>query len=165
MFPKTLGEGAPPKGTFAIDLRQLRKEFLQLQAATHPDKAHHNESLRKQYETNSAHLNTAYTTLVSPLLRSQHLLLAKGIDALSEKDSLDDEELLMQVLSAREALAEASGPQDLEPLKQENDALIKQSEERLAQAFEQEDYELAKAETIKLSYWMTIRNQIKEVSH
>lgn len=162
VFPKTLGAGPPPKGRFDINTVQLKREFLQLQSATHPDKAHQNEALRRDYEGKSAQLNMAYTTLLSPLLRAQHLLLAQGIDALSEKDSLVDEDLLMHVMSAREALEEATSADELEPLKQENDKLFAETEQALVRAFQEEDYEAAKAETIKLSYWQNIRNQIKE---
>jgi molecular chaperone HscB len=38
LFPKTIPNGPPPTGTFDIDLAQLKKEFLQLQAKAHPDR-------------------------------------------------------------------------------------------------------------------------------
>ncbi|AEO65495.1 361467dd-8020-4fcf-a965-d01972379fb8 [Thermothielavioides terrestris] len=41
LFPETLPHGPPPAGKFDIDLRALRREFLRLQAASHPDFHHH----------------------------------------------------------------------------------------------------------------------------
>jgi molecular chaperone HscB len=71
-FPKTLPRGPPPSGPFHIDTRELRKEFLQLQAVAHPDR--HPAHLKSRAEGTSARINEAYKTLQNPLLRTQYLL-------------------------------------------------------------------------------------------
>lgn len=111
LFPETLPEGPPPAGKFAIDLRALRREFLRLQAASHPDFHHHAASAssssssassststsstlrqdgnkspaRLRAEATSALINQAYKTLSSPLLRAQYLLRElHGVDLEAE---------------------------------------------------------------------------------
>lgn len=166
LFPKTFPTGPPPKGNFKIDAGQLRREFLQLQSATHPDKSGSmdpNDSLRKQYEDRSMQLNNAYKTLTNPLMRSEHLLKLQGVDALSERNSLEDPVLLMEILELREALMEVDNEEELMRLKEENDAKISQSEDVLQEAFAKEDLETAKSETIKLSYWQSMKQQINEL--
>ncbi|KAL2266643.1 hypothetical protein VTJ83DRAFT_5995 [Remersonia thermophila] len=114
LFPETLPDGPPPRGKFHIDVRALRREFLRLQAASHPDFHHHaadasaavadassssaaaeqndpsssqsrKSAARLRAEEHSALINAAYKTLSSPLLRAQYLLRELyGIDVESE---------------------------------------------------------------------------------
>jgi molecular chaperone HscB len=144
----------------------LKREFLQLQSETHPDKAGSvdpNDALRKKYENRSIQLNNAYKTLTNPLLRSEYLLKLQGIDALSERNSLEDKMLLMEVLELREALMEVDSEEELIRLNEENDTKIQESEDTLQQAFANNDLETAKNETIKLSYWQSMKQQISEL--
>lgn len=162
LFPKSLPSGPPPGGAFKINKSELRREFLQLQAQQHPDKAKNNEE-SEVFAAKSAQLNTAYKTLLDPLRRAEHILLSRGIDALAEKDTLTEEDLLMEVLMAREAISEAQqSPEDLEQLKQENDERVAQSEQVLEEAFKNDDLETARVETVKLSYWQSIAQRIHE---
>lgn len=105
LFPESLPQGPPPQGPFDIDVRALRREFLRLQAASHPDYFHaastsssnsSNSSSstpssdaeniaaakrRRQAEAASSHINAAYKTLSHPLLRAQYILAERyGVD-------------------------------------------------------------------------------------
>ncbi|KKY32170.1 hypothetical protein UCDDA912_g07875 [Diaporthe ampelina] len=104
LFPETLPQGPPPQGPFDIDVRALRREFLRLQAASHPDYFHSASATasstssspssspsdpantaaakrRRQAEAMSSHINAAYKTLSHPLLRAQYILAERyGID-------------------------------------------------------------------------------------
>lgn len=165
-FPTLFPHGGPPEDPFAIDARALKSEFLRLQNETHPDRVQGaNEELRKKYETRSSHLNIAYKALLDPLQRAQHVLLLHGIDALAEKDTLTDEDLLIEVLIAREAISEVSSEEELRDLERENNEKLKQSERVLEEAFKNSDFERAKLETIKLSYWQNIKRQIDETTN
>ena len=159
-FSQTLGADAvPPKGPFAIDLRALKKEFLQLQAKAHPDTAPADK--KRQAEALSARINEAYKTLQNPLHRAQYLLKLRGIDvAEDETASVDDPELLMEVLETRETIEEAQSESDLLPLTEVNDKRIQSSVSVLDQAFKADDMDLAKAESIKLRYWVNIKESI-----
>ena len=160
MFPESLPRGAPPAGAFAIDLRQLRREFLRLQGAAHPDR--HSGELRSRAEATSTYINEAYRTLQDPLLRAQYLLSLRGIDvADDETATVEDPELLMQVLETRETIEEAQAEEDLEPLRRENDARIAASLSVLEKAFEADDLPAAKSEAVKLRYWVNIRDSVQ----
>ncbi|EGO52261.1 hypothetical protein NEUTE1DRAFT_52204 [Neurospora tetrasperma FGSC 2508] len=172
LFPITLPLGPPPSGPFDIDVRALRREFLRLQAASHPDfhhSANHDESLlqRRKAEATSSLINSAYKTLSSPLLRAQYLLKELYDVDLAGDESTDyqngsDPTLLMTVLEAREQIDEAKTEADLEPVREENEARIKESEEKLSEAFAKEDVEAATRECVKLRYWMGIREGCNE---
>ena len=57
----------------------------------------------------SAQINRAYQTLSSPQLRGEYILSMQGIE-ISEADNMDQEqELMMEVIEAREELENAEG--------------------------------------------------------
>lgn len=111
IFPQTTPNGPPPQGSFDIDPRQLRKEFLQLQAQAHPDR--HQGADKARAEGASARISEAYKTLQNPLLRAQYLLSLRGIDvAEDETAKVEDPELLMEVLEMRENIEAAEEATD-----------------------------------------------------
>ncbi|KAI8629413.1 Co-chaperone Hsc20 [Xylariaceae sp. FL1651] len=158
-FPKTLPSGPPPKGRFGIDVRALRREFLALQAGAHPDL--HPAHMKARAEATSARINEAFKTLESPLLRAQHILAARGLDVANDETAkVEDPELLMLVLETRETIEEAEDEADLEGLRAENEARIRDCEARLEELFARDDLEAAKAEAVRLRYWINIRESI-----
>jgi molecular chaperone HscB len=180
LFPETLPNGPPPRGKFHIDVRALRREFLRLQAASHPD-FHHaaassspspqelssnnsKSAARIRAEATSALINAAYKTLSSPLLRGQYLLREQhGIDLEGDEagaEAAPDPELLMTVLEAREAIEEAEREEDLEEVRAANEERIRESEARLGDALESGDTQSAKEEAVRLRYWVNIREGV-----
>lgn len=180
LFPQTLPDGPPPTGPFDIDVRSLRREFLQLQAASHPDFHHaaaaattttndsspsqHSASRRKA-EALSSHINAAYKTLASPLSRAQYILSERyGLDlAGDEASSLTgpaDPDLLTEVLYARETIEDAVSEKDLDGVQSENEERIQSSLAALSEAFAKEDVQRAVRETVRLRYWENIRESI-----
>lgn len=185
LFPETLPNGPPPHGKFDIDLRALRREFLRLQAASHPD-FHHSaaqsspssssapssdeptntkSAARIRAEATSALINAAYKTLSSPLLRAQYLLREQhGVDLEGDEagaQAAPDPELLMTVLEAREAIEEAETEADLDEVTLANEERVAEAERRLAEALEAGDVEGAKGEAVRLRYWVNIREGVK----
>jgi molecular chaperone HscB len=160
MFPTTVPRGPPPHGPFVIDTRQLRKEFLTLQAKAHPDR--HQGADRARAEGASARINEAYKTLQSPLLRARYLLALRGVNLEDdESTNVDNPELLMEVLETREDIEAAESEQELLPLKERNDARIEASERALDVAFREDDLQAAKEEAIKMKYWMNIKESLE----
>ena len=159
LFPNTLFSGPPPEGPFVIDTRELRKEFLQLQAKAHPDR--HQGENKARAEGASARINEAYKTLQNPLLRAQYLLSLRGIDvAEDETAKVEDPELLMDVLETREDIEAAEEETQLKPLKERNDERIRESEHILTAAFKSDDMDTAKEESVKLRYWINIKESL-----
>jgi molecular chaperone HscB len=158
-FPRSLPAGPPPHGRFEIDLSALKREFLQLQGRAHPDL--HPPEDKSKAQAMSARINEAYKTLQSPLLRAQYLLSLRGIEiAEDETAKVEDPELLMEVLEAREQIEEAESEEDLVGMKTENDARIEDSVKILEDAFAKEDIDGAKTEAVKLRYWINIKESL-----
>jgi molecular chaperone HscB len=123
----------------------------------------HPQNDKKRAEALSARINEAYKTLQTPLLRAQYLLTLRGIEvAEDETAKVEDPELLMEVLDAREQIEEAQSEEDLLEMKNTNYARIRGSEEVLSQAFEEDNIELARSEAVKLRYWVNIKESIDD---
>ncbi|KAK3694128.1 HSCB C-terminal oligomerization domain-containing protein [Podospora appendiculata] len=174
LFPETFPSGAPPTGPFHVDVRALRREFLRLQAASHPDFHHHaaaseqpsetQTAVRRRAEQTSALINAAYKTLCSPLLRAQYLLRERhGVDLEGDEagaHTAADPAVLMTVLEARERVEDAQAEADLESLRRENEERIAAAEEALTVAFRDGDVQRAKEEAVRLRYWVNIRESV-----
>ncbi|KAF4123359.1 molecular chaperone HscB [Geosmithia morbida] len=159
MFPSTLPDGPPPTGHFPIDTRSLRREFLRLQARAHPDLQP--ASSKPAAEASSALINEAYRTLADPLLRAQYLLSLRGVDVANDETlKIEEPDLLMTVLEAREEIEEAESEEELERPRSENDERIRQSEEVLDEAFAADDIDAAKREAVRLRYWVNIKQSL-----
>ncbi|MCJ1445986.1 MAG: hypothetical protein MMC23_006491 [Stictis urceolatum] len=155
----TIPAGPPPKGPFAIDPKELRKEFLQLQAKTHPDL--HSGEAKARAEGLSSLVNEAYKTLQNPLLRAQYLLSLRGIDVAEDETlKLDDPDLLMEVMEMRENIEAVEEESQLEPLKAENDRKVLASVKTLDEAFKIDDMRTAEEEAVRLRYWVNIAESL-----
>lgn len=68
----------------------------------------------------------------------------------------------MEVLEAQEAIEEATTQDQIDALKEENKARIKEAERLLGRAFEKEDIDLAKKECIRLNYWRSLQQGLHD---
>ncbi|KAG6362401.1 hypothetical protein INS49_010631 [Diaporthe citri] len=187
LFPESLPQGPPPQGPFDIDVRALRREFLRLQAASHPDYFHSASTSssssapdtdntaaakrRRQAEATSSHINAAYKTLSHPLLRAQYILAERyGVDLAGDEagshsagagGAAADPALLAEVLEAREAVDEAESESDLEGPMAENEERIGRCLEGLRRAFSEGDIDGAVGEAVRLRYWESIKEGIR----
>lgn len=179
LFPQTLPHGPPPSGPFDIDVRALRREFLTLQAASHPDFHHHasttassssnsstssHSAARARAEATSAHINAAYRTLADPLTRGQYLLREQhGIDLAGDESTGAgnvEQEVLLAVMEAREEIESAKSEEELQELRKMNEERLEETVRRLGEAFERGDVEMAKREGVRLRYWRNVRESI-----
>ena len=163
LFSATFPAGPPPQSSFTPDLRQLRREFLQLQTTAHPDHSTSNDNGR-----HSAVINEAYRTLQDPLRRAIYLLSLHDINVEDESASLSsdgegegDAELLMLVMEAREAIDDASSEEEVAELRVQNDERIRRCVDVLEDAFGHADWDRAAGETVRLRYWMNIDESIR----
>lgn len=121
----------------------------------------HPADLKTRAEATSARINEAYKTLANPLYRAQYLLSLQGVDvATDETLKVEDPELLMMVLEAREAIEEAGEEEELEAVRKPNEERIRLSEEVLGEAFSKDDIQTAKTEAVKLRYWINIKDSV-----
>ncbi|KAJ9098897.1 hypothetical protein QFC19_006236 [Naganishia cerealis] len=114
-------------------------------------------------ETISMGTNSTFDFETDPLTRAQYLLEIYG-NPISETDSLDDPELLMDVMEAREELEEASTEEEVEKVKESNNERIRETMEGLAGAFGATPPDLTRAKTlaIELQYLKNLERAARE---
>ncbi|PLB44760.1 Co-chaperone Hsc20 [Aspergillus steynii IBT 23096] len=169
IFRQTLPSGPPPGSPFDISLGDLRREFLQLQNVSHPDKYPPGEAKRRA-EAFSTLINEAYRTLADPLLRAQYLLREMhGIDVTAEDGAAKhalDAQTLMEVMEVQETIEEVSADPNAEAkiaeLKKENAVRVESGVRELAGAFDREDIETARTECVRLRFWYNVGEALKE---
>ena len=95
----------------------LDKAYFALQRQWHPDRfVGKPAEQRAMASTEAAALNDAYTTLKDPLARATYLAALKGVDMPADGKTIDDPELLMEAMEAREELHEAGTSQAIDRL-------------------------------------------------
>lgn len=113
------------KREFALDEAALRQKYFALQRDHHPDRASPDQKLAMLQK--SADINQAYQVLKDPVLRAEYLLPS------AEKPA---QELLMEAMEQREALAEATTQAALDLLKKSNTEAIQGCIHKLTQALD-----------------------------
>ncbi|KAJ2158597.1 molecular chaperone [Coemansia sp. RSA 552] len=152
--------GGPP--TFDIDTAQLRRNFLRLQQAAHPDSFSQREDIeRKLAEAQSAWINHAYSTLLDPLQRA-HYLLRLGGREIGEEDQVTDPELLMEVMESRTDIEDAKTEEQVGELGRRNNEKMAQTVESLAQAFRENRLDDAHRQTSRLQYLRRVAQAIRD---
>ncbi|PWN47932.1 Co-chaperone Hsc20 [Violaceomyces palustris] len=156
-----------PKGGWEVDAKELKRVWRLRMAVTHPDRMVGRSDKEQQIGAQqSALINRAYETLLNPLLRAQYLLDRHHAAPVSETDSLEDPELLMEVMELREALEDAGSEEEANAVREENSQFLNSSIKALADAFSSNppDLEKAKKATIELRYWTNIEKAAREWS-
>src|SRR5476651_325476 len=100
-----------------LDAGALDKAYFAGQRQWHPDRfvAKPPEE-RARASTEAAALNDAYRTLKNPLDRAVYLAELRGVELPGDGKTIDDPDLLMEAMEAREELHEASTPELVESL-------------------------------------------------
>jgi molecular chaperone HscB len=148
---------------FDIDMAELDKRYLGFQRNLHPDRfARKSSRERAIAESQAMSLNQAYETLKDAVKRAQALLARAGIASpVGESRTIDDPELLMEAMEAREALVEA---EDLDAVKrlteraQREDAACLQA---MTSAFAERHWEAAARQTTRLRYWRKFADELR----
>ena len=103
----------------ALDLEPatLDRAYFTLQRQWHPDRfVARPPAERARASTEAAGLNDAYRTLKDPLSRAVYLAGLNGVDLPGDGKTIDDPDLLMEAMEAREALHEAATPEAVDGL-------------------------------------------------
>ncbi len=100
-----------------LEPASLDRVYFALQRQWHPDRfvAKPAEE-RARASTQAAALNDAYRTLKDPLSRAFYLAELRGVDLPGDGKTIDDPELLMEAMEAREELHEARTIEAVEAL-------------------------------------------------
>ncbi len=92
-----------------LDPAALDRAYFALQRQWHPDRfVARPAAERARASTEAAALNDAYRTLKDPLGRAVYLASLNGVDLPGNGRTIDDPDLLMEAMEAREELHEAT---------------------------------------------------------
>ncbi|KAI0724563.1 hypothetical protein C8T65DRAFT_714667 [Cerioporus squamosus] len=150
-YHEMLGASYEPN-PFVVDVPRLKDEFRAVQGVVHPDRW-----VGKPAESQaivaamSSRINEALHRLSNPLRRVEYILAREGY-AGEETDKLDDMELLMEVMEAREGLANAKSPEEVAEIRAENDVKIQETLREIEQLVGAKDWEALQTAAIKLKY-------------
>src|SRR3974390_3285861 len=103
----------------ALDLEPaaLDKAYFALQRQWHPDRfVAKPADQRARASAEAAALNEAYPVLKDPLSRPIYLAALNGVELPSDGKTIDDPDLLMEVMDAREELHEATSIAEVDAL-------------------------------------------------
>ncbi|THH11104.1 hypothetical protein EW145_g874 [Phellinidium pouzarii] len=112
----------------------------------------------------SSVLNAAYRTLLSPVLRAQYILTQEGFEP-SETDKLTDQELVMEIMEAREELDEAETLENIERIRSENGGKVEEMYASIAKLIGEMKWEDARDAVVKLKYLEGIQSAAEDKWH
>jgi molecular chaperone HscB len=139
---------------YAVDTALLDRRYFERQRLLHPDRfvtrAPRERALSQQQATA---INGAYETLKDPLRRADYLLqLAHDRGNPDGCNVVNDPELLTEAMEMREALAEASSPDEIGSLERRAAADVELCMNELADAFAGGDLDAASRLATRLKY-------------
>ncbi|KAJ8489775.1 hypothetical protein ONZ51_g2746 [Trametes cubensis] len=143
---------------FTVDVQQLKNQFRAVQAVVHPDRwVSRPPEQQAIAAAMSSRINEALHRLSNPLRRAEYILAREGF-AGEESDKLDDMELLMEVMEARESLANAQSPEEVAEIRAENDAKIQDSIQEIERLVADKDWPALRTAAIRLKYLQGIES-------
>ncbi|MBC8513289.1 MAG: Fe-S protein assembly co-chaperone HscB [Candidatus Thioglobus sp.] len=126
--------------SFFIDDDQLKAAYRREISRFHPDNyATKSESEKLQALQNTSLLNTAFTSLKTPLNRASYLLKMQGLDPFDERDTVMNHDFLMSQIDLREELEVIEEDRDslgLEDFLERVDLHIEENTDSIYKAFE-----------------------------
>ena|SRR5579862_1582536 len=131
----------------------LDRAYFALQRQWHPDRfANRPADERARASTEAAALNDAYRTLRDPLGRAVYLAELKGVPLPDDGKTIDDPDLLMEAMEARETLHEAATVETVDQLAAEAREEMKLSLAGLGSLFLRDDKPAIRKALLRLRY-------------
>jgi molecular chaperone HscB len=143
---------------FDVDLAELDRRYFAAQRQLHPDRfATKSPRERAISQSQAVSLNDAYETLREPLARACYLLRLRGVEQTPDREhTIDDQELLIEQMERREALAEVDTPQSAERLAKAAAVDAQATTAAIALAFARDDIAAAGRATLRLRYLLKL---------
>lgn len=139
----------------ALDLEPatLDRVYFTAQRQWHPDRfVGRPPEERAKASTEAASLNDAYRTLKDPLSRAVYLAGLNGVELPGDGKTIDDPDLLMEAMEAREALHEAATPEAVDALAAQARQDMQQSLAGLGTLFLRHDKAAIRKAVLRLRY-------------
>jgi molecular chaperone HscB len=131
----------------------LDRAYFALQRQRHPDRfANRPAEERARASADAAALNDAYRTLKDPLSRAVYFAGLKGVELPGDGKTIDDPDLLMEAMEAREALHEARTVDAIDRLAAEARDGMKSSLAGLGGLFLRDDKPAIRKALLRLRY-------------
>nr|CAB3465839.1 unnamed protein product [Digitaria exilis] len=138
---------------YNIKDNNLEGRYKEWQKKLHPDLVHSKSKKERGYAAEqSALVIDAYRTLRKPLSRALYLLKLEGIHVDEEK-TINDPELLMEMMEIREAVNDASDSQTLEKIQSQVKKKLETWSHSFQEAFEKKNFDHAVEATQRMRYY------------
>ncbi|TKW28474.1 hypothetical protein SEVIR_3G325500v4 [Setaria viridis] len=138
---------------YNIKDNNLERRYKEWQKKLHPDLVHSKSEKERGYAAEqSALVIDAYRTLSNPLSRALYLLKLEGVHVDEEK-TINDPELLMEMMEIREAVNDVSDSQTLEKIQSQVKKKLETWSGSFEEAFDQKDFDRAIEATQRMRYY------------
>ena len=136
-----------------LQLADLDRAYFARQRQWHPDRfVGRTAEERARASVEAAALNDAYRTLKDPVDRAVYLATLKGVELPGDGKTIDDPDLLMEAMEAREALHEAASPGEIDVLAAEARTHAAAALARLGSLLLQDDKPAIRKALLRLRY-------------
>jgi molecular chaperone HscB len=136
-----------------LDAGALDKAYFARQRQWHPDRfVGKPAEERARASVEAAALNDAYRTLKDPLSRAVYLARLEGVELPGDGKTIDDPELLMEAMEAREELHEASSIVQVDALAARARESLQKSLAELTSLFLENDKPAIRKALLRLRY-------------
>lgn len=136
-----------------LDAAALDRAYFALQRQWHPDRfVSRPPDERARASAEAASLNEAYRTLKDPLSRAFYMAGMAGVDLPGDGKTIDDPDLLMEAMEAREALHDADTLDAVDKLAAEARQDVQKALAELASLFLANDRAAIRKALLRLRY-------------
>jgi molecular chaperone HscB len=137
-----------------LEPASLDKAYFALQRRWHPDRfVARPPDERARASSEAAALNDAYRTLKDPLSRAVYLAELRGVALPGDGKTIDDPDLLMEAMEAREELQEAASPAVVDALAVQAKKQAQAALKELADLFLRDDKPAIRKTLLRLRYF------------
>ena len=149
--------------TFQLDAVSLDQSYFSRQTLSHPDRfVYHTQPERQAAAVQSSELNWAYETLKNPTSRAKALLKVRGIEVEGEEGkTVQNPEILEEMLELQEAIMEAFSPHDLEQVDSQIQDRLKEVTNSFNEALNRNEDKLLSHLFLRLTYLSKLTEDIK----
>ncbi|CAD6221209.1 GSCOCG00005090001-RA-CDS [Cotesia congregata] len=149
---------------FDLDMTDVRQKYKQLQNKLHPDKLLNKPKKDQQYlKDMSGLISNAYYTLLNPLHRGIYLLELNNLSVPEETVPIEPE-FIMEIMERNEVIDDAGTDKDkIIKIMKENREILAILTNQLSEAFKTNDIEKARYFLVKMKYFTSIDDRLKEL--
>ena len=150
---------------FDLNLEELEEKYLKLQKLFHPDKySTFSEQEIKLSTSHSSLINDAYQKLCDNNSKTELLLKVKGYGVLLENRSVNNSDILEQIMDIQNECLEATNLESKKKVLKNLNSVILVSLNDLKSSFAEKKYEEANKINIKLSYLEKMKKNLRNIS-